>query len=236
MKDRIVEICHHSFRQSSFKKLFGILLKNSYPPKLLNKLLFSTYSSLNLPNANEIPDGPAVTKKSYRKFPCIVGLSHQISKIFTSPDIQIANYNLLKVGSFYSHLKDKTPTNMKCDVIYHIGCLDCNLIYLGQTTQRLKRRITQHISDSKVKPKFCALATHVKQTGHRMDFEGVQIIETEPIYSRRLFLETYHINKFRNSTMNFKTDMNNLCSSYIYLLSLDKFQHKIKYGPAQSDS
>lgn len=51
-----------------------------------------------------------------------------------------------------------------------------------------------------------------------MDFQNSKILEIEPNYKKRLFLEMVHINRNPN-TLNFKNDVENLSSIYSYILN-----------------
>lgn len=211
MKNRIIHISHENFLQLNLKKLFNIFLNNGYPKHILNKLIY---------NSN-IYDGP--TEESniqiiYKKLPFIDGLTHNIISIFKDfPNIKISKYNNFSNKSLFSRVKQKTPLMFSSNLVYELSCMDCPGRYIGQTTQWLKQRITQHKSDCKLRKNTCATVEHHLKTGHQFDFINVKILEQESNYKNRLFLEMCHINKNKNS-INSKLDTNNLSNIYCNIL------------------
>ncbi|XP_046737556.1 uncharacterized protein LOC124406248 [Diprion similis] len=64
--------------------------------------------------------------------------------------------------------------------VYRMECKDCHKIYIGQSSQNLKNRISGH--RSKIKNHdfdSCALASHSLDSGHNFDFENTTVIATE---------------------------------------------------------
>ena len=50
------------------------------------------------------------------------------------------------------------------DTIYAAECMKHNLIYVGQSSQKLSGRFNGHLSDVKVKPKACELSQHFHES------------------------------------------------------------------------
>ncbi|KAI4476868.1 hypothetical protein M0804_013195 [Polistes exclamans] len=78
-------------------------------------------------------------------------------------------YNLTKIKSIYTKLKDKVDKFEKSNLVYKIPC-ECEKSYIGQTKQKLKKRLDQHKNDCKPinisKTNTTALAEHHFKTGH----------------------------------------------------------------------
>jgi hypothetical protein len=214
LKTRIKKISHPSFVQKNLLKLEKILINNSYPPFLLKKLLFNCVPNTNM-NIADNPTEP--TKPIYVKLPHIDNLTPKLKNVFKNSNFLFALYNLKTINHVFSKLKDPIPIPLSSNVIYKIPCLNCPSCYIGQTKQLLKNRISQHKSDSKLPNKTCALAHHVRDNKHIMDFNNTTILDREDILQKRLFLEMVHINKNENS-MNFRSDINNLSIIYTFLL------------------
>ena len=104
-------------------------------------------------------------------------------------------------------------------MVYSVPCSDCELKYIGQTSQQLKQRLTQHKSDISQINKNCALAIHCRTLKHTMQFDNAKILEQETRTNKRSFLEMIHIQKNNSFTMNSKTDIGNLSSIYSFLIS-----------------
>ena len=105
-------------------------------------------------------------------------------------------------------------------MVYSVPCSDCELRYIGQTSQQLKQRLTQHKSDINKINKNCALAIPCRTLKHTMQFDNAKILEQETRTNKRSFLEMIHIQKNNSFTMNSKTDIGNLSSIYSFLISL----------------
>lgn len=213
MKNRIEKLCNPKFREKNFKNLYELFLKNNFPKYLMKKLIYSTKYTKNpkkQDQRNEI---------TYKKITYIHCITPRIVKLFQPFNIKIASYGKNCINKFYSNMKDKTDIMMKSNVVYRIECADCRKCYVGQTSQRLKNRLTQHSSDIKVKPNSCALTQHASQFNHKFSFNEVKILAQDNNNKRRLFLEMFHIQK-SNNCVNFKKDTSNLNIIYNYLFKI----------------
>lgn len=247
LKNRIEKVCHPSLRSGNLKKLYNILIDNSYPKPLLNKLLFSNPSvppiidnnvAITNPPVNLISDTTNIpTPLTYRSLPNVNNLTNQVSKLFKSEHntIKIAKKSVFTVGSFFTRLKDKTALLTKNNVVYRIPCNDCEKIYIGQTKRTLQQRITSHKSDTNRKITNCALAEHSINNNHSPNYDSISVLHSERILNKRLFLEMVEINDEPNS-MNKKTDINNLSTIYTYLLKLNKDLHNKNNNNTSSES
>ena len=69
-------------------------------------------------------------------------------------------------------------------LIYSFACNDCAGVYIGQTEQKLKNRIKQHISDRNsktLKVNSTAAYQHSKNLNHTFDFVNTRILTKEKI-------------------------------------------------------
>lgn len=215
MKNRIIHISDPKFLQDNLKTLRNIFANNGYPKKILNKLIYNS-------NFFDGPtDGSYPENITYKKLPYINKLTNQVVNHFKSYNhIRIAKYNTITLKTIYTNTKDKTPNLLKHNVVYKIPCKNCNGCYIGQTSQLLKHRITQHRSDCRIGKVSCALATHSIQLGHVFDYDGIKVLTTENDYRKRLFLEMAYINKYKNC-INFKTDTDQLNIIYTNILNFN---------------
>ncbi|XP_045483075.1 uncharacterized protein LOC123688550 isoform X2 [Harmonia axyridis] len=198
---RIKKICHPDFLHNSEEKLLKIFENNGYPRMFLNRCRHSLTSD----QVDEVPQirtstlvEPA-THDKYVSLPLIPPLT----------------------GVLFSQTKDRIHTMSRSDVVYRIPCENCESVYVGQTSQCLKRRISIHKSDASLRPDRCALASHSSSLDHHFKFDEVEILCTNSNYNKRSFLEMCFINENENN-INKKTDLKNLSVVYSYLLSLDR--------------
>ena len=111
--------------------------------------------------------------------------------------------------------KDPTENTRKTGVVYNIKCRDCDKEYIGETGRTLGKRVEEHR-----KLTSSAVHEHMSTTGHRIDWNKVKVIDSEPVEHRRKTKEAIHI-KQRRPTLNRDagTDLPPIFSS---LLSCDQ--------------
>lgn len=211
LKHRILNITHPHFVNEDLTILKNILQKNSYPTALINKILFSTSTDKPI---NPRKDNVDV---KYKTIAYIPQLSNKIKNLFHSKDIHIAYKTTNTVSQFFTRLKDRTKKLNNNNVVYLLQCLTCGVFYVGQTKQRLQQRLTQHSSDVRNKPNFCALSKHIFETGHQIDFKQASILFYESDLRRRQTLETIAINKI-TPNCNSKSYASSFSKLYISLL------------------
>lgn len=107
----------------------------------------------------------------------------------------------------------------KSNVVYSIPCINCNKCYIGITKNKLNKRTKQHIYDCKsFKKESTALSKHHFDTGHNFAFDRVKILANEVNYKKRTILEMLYINRFKEKTVNFRTDTSHLSNIYSHLI------------------
>lgn len=223
MKNRVLRLSHPTFKLNNLKKLYDIMIKNSFPSSMLNKLLYSTpvIDSLAEHRRADVVQQPP-TDLHYRSLPYIDQLSQKlISTLSIVPGLKIALKNCKRVRNLYTPLKDKTPVSQQSGVVYMVPCSNCNLSYIGQTGRSLHARLISHKSDVRTNKTSCQLSIHVNQLGHLADFDNVKILDRENNTKKRTFLEMVRISQ-SEETMNSRKDIEGLSSVYTYLLHLDK--------------
>ena len=99
------------------------------------------------------------------------------------------------------------------NVVYKIDCHNCSATYIGQTSQLLKTRTSQHKNNVRNLDKKSALANHVLDTGHTIDFTNIKILDVEPREKIRKFSEMLNIHSHKN-TLNRTDDTQLLKNTY----------------------
>lgn len=220
LKHRSLKLSSPQFHEKNISYIRTILLKNNYPQSLINKILFQNHNPV-VHNHNENQ-----TKK-YFKIPYINSLSERIKRTIQNKldnvTIALKSENTLK-KRFFTKLKSKDNTDYLSNVVYKIPCNSCSSCYVGQTGRYLKQRLREHANDCKnflTKRNPTALVEHKINTGHNFNFEKTTVIATESNYKKRLLQEMVSIKK-ENKTVNKRTDIDNLSSSYYNLIDRDK--------------
>lgn len=232
LKDRIRKIAHPTLYKGALARLKNILLKNGYPNKFLNKLLYNTRyharNDVHTDTTDPRQQGSTTPTQEdeeqvphYAVLPHINSLTSNIMAILKQAgNVRFAKYNLVTNKRIYSNLKDRVPTEIRSDVVYEIPCMSCSKKYIGQSSTMLKKRLALHRSDIRLRPGRCTLAQHVKTNNHEMDFNNTKILTQEKNYNKRTFLEMCYINECEDP-INAKTDMENLSIIYSSLLLED---------------
>lgn len=146
------------------------------------------------------PFSPLISTTSrYGIFPSF----HQVTD---TVDIALKSNHCYK--QIKSVTKDQPPLTDQTNLIYNIPCTACELSYVGQTSQYLKKRIDQH----KICTRRTAVFIHKEERGHTLDFDKVEVLQREPHKRKREFLEMLHINN--KNTINIKTDITGINSTY----------------------
>ena len=114
---------------------------------------------------------------------------------------------------------DPIPKRKKSCIVYKINCKDCKMSYTGQSSRALDKRIAEHMADCKYNRDRSALVMHMKNTGHKFnfDFNNIRILDEESSYFKRLVSEMIFISKFNSvnriqDTQNLKAVFKNFIS------------------------
>ena len=125
------------------------LIKNAYPPFLIDKVIKIYLNYKFSSNQNRLKDTSDVY---YFKLPYIVNLSRDIknklsklSKEFCKENVNIKLvFTLFKIKFFFLN-KDPIPDDLKSFLVYEFTCASCSSGYIGETCRHFKTRIEEHI-------------------------------------------------------------------------------------------
>ncbi|KAI4476763.1 hypothetical protein M0804_013307 [Polistes exclamans] len=88
----------------------------------------------------------------------------------------------IKINSIFTKLKDKVDKLEQSNLVYKLHCV-WDKCYIGQTKQKLKKRLEQHTNDCKStnaqKSNITALAEHHFIRGHKFKFDETDILDKE---------------------------------------------------------
>ena len=164
-----------------------VLSANHYPRKFIDR----AYRAHPRPK----PSDDSSFKKTVL-IPYIGGLSEAIQRFLAEVDIRVVFRPLSTLRQQLVHPKNDTPTTKKSNVVYSIPCTTCPAVYIGQTSRTFNTRINEHKAAVKhARTEVSAVAEHVWQEKHQMDFQKTCILAHEPNLHQRCFLESWHIQK-----------------------------------------
>ena len=130
------------------------LIKNAYPPFLIDKVIKKYLDFKLSTNQNQLKD---TSDFHAFKLPYIGNRSHHIKnkllklcKEFCKENFNIELvFNSFKIKNYFSY-KDPIPDDLKSFLVYKFTCANCSSSYFGETCRHFKIRIEEYIkSDNK---------------------------------------------------------------------------------------
>lgn len=216
LRNRVNKLSNSEFHNTNLKKLYNIFIDNSYPPTLINKILYNNETTQRQQNLNV--DNNLNIQITYKSLSYINKVTPILKNILQNDNIRISEKATLKLNNLFTNIKEKTQILNTKNTIYKIPC-SCERNYIGMSAQALRKRITQHRSNISIRPEACALAKHCFMTSHTPKFADVQILAKETSLYRRTILEMLFIAQ-ENNPINYKLDIKSLNMAYAHLLTL----------------
>jgi len=107
------------------------------------------------------------------------------------------------------------------NVVYKIKCCDCDASYVGQTGRQMKTRISEHKNHiNRNTPAHSVITDHRLHRGHNFDWGGVEVLDVERNYNKRLVSEMINI-KCQKNGLNLQTDIESLDHAYFACFNCD---------------
>ena len=187
------------------KQILHTLTLNGFPRK---------FSCLAL---KEKPRRPTKFFNSSTSLPYIHGTTDKIQRVLNDVGVRVAMKPFAAIGKSLPSHKDPLYVNEITGIIYQVPCHDCFFVYIDQTKRGLKSRLSEHKRAIKYqRPEKSALCEHSITLDYLIDWSEATILSTEKDYTKRLFAESWLINK--SSNVNNRNDGNTLPSVYKKLL------------------
>ena len=135
-------------------------------------------------------------------------------------------------NSVRNHLTNKTSytDGGKCNTKYTIYAAECtkhNLLYIGQSSQKLNCRFNSHRSDARVKRKACELTQHFSQSKNcKIDNDlRVHILQNnleDSSFERMEYFEDHWITRLdTNAPDGMNTKLNDFAKTFYQLFNID---------------
>ena len=135
--------------------------------------------------------------------PYVRGVAERICKVLTNFNVRVHFKPLCKLSSFFNIPKDPVSLELTRGVVYQLKCRDCDIVYVGQTKNSLKTRVSQHRAASRLlQPEKSAIAEHSIDSDHRIDWENPVILTRQAEWRKRLFLEAWWTERHRDVAVN----------------------------------
>ena len=131
------------------EKIKSNLIKNVYPPFLINKVIKKHLNYKFSRNQSQLKDTSDVY---YFELPYIGNLSHHIKKELSKlcKEFWKENFNIrlfftsFKIKNYFSY-KEPITDDLKSFLVYKFTCASCSSSYIGKTWRHFKTRIEEHI-------------------------------------------------------------------------------------------
>ena len=79
--------------------------------------------------------------------PYVQGVSESIERSFRKHKVAVSVKPHRTLRSMLVHPKDNTKETEKCEVVYKIGCLNCEDVDIGETGRKFDIRLKEHLKD-----------------------------------------------------------------------------------------
>lgn len=207
---RIIGLSHKSYRHEMIQVGRKILIENCYPHKFVEKIFRQVIGNVNRNVSQKVPQKEIKLEKAI-PLPYVPFLSENISSILKLFGYQVVDCRYNTLEFLMSRLKAKTPVLQESGLVYKIPCSNCDVSYIGQTKQLLRKRVSQHRNDG---GELTALKHHQRELGHQFNFNQVEILCREGKLFPRLVREMIEILKHGESVCNSRADVSGLSALY----------------------
>ena len=180
---RALNIVSPEFMDEEIKNIYNIGFKHKYNKYFLDNCFSKSKQTFYNKNSK--------TKQNYNK---ILVLPYNES--FKEIPRLCSKLNISVVFNYRNKIKDLLIKNAPLDnqgVIYKINCISCDKFYVGSTGRILNDRIKEHSKAIQYKQQNSAIFNHYLDTGHRFNFNNVEILKKCPFYKKRNIIESFYI-------------------------------------------
>jgi len=227
--DRATLLSHPKFHQKNIELCIKILRDNGYPltmifdtiQKRIKKLIRLKLTNERKKLMTSDLNGKIKSDEGEQRFfviPYVRNISEITASLFNKSNFTVGFRILNKMDKIVRVQKDQIEYTQKRNVVYRIGCNNCEVTYTGQTKRQLKTRIKEHCNNRKLDCiKHSVITEHMLKYSHEFDWSNVKILDTESNYNKRLVSEMLHI-KEQVKGINSQKDTEYLNDSYYELL------------------
>ena len=119
----------------------------------------------------------------FRPLPYYPGLSEKLAGVLKKVGKEVSLRPQRKLGGLLVRKRPQEP--LVLGSVYKVVCSDCNWKYVGETGRTLKERMAEHRRAVRECKETSEIASHVVESGHRMDWNGASVLEREVEYFKR---------------------------------------------------
>lgn len=114
--------------------------------------------------------------RQYTKIPYVGDISLQIGRIIERSTGKLVSFSTISnLGKTFINCKDRVENSRRSGV-YQLDCIDCNVVYIGQTGRNFKERMNEHRRAVGNENCNSAFSEHLHTSGHTSDFSNFKIL------------------------------------------------------------
>ena len=103
---------------------------------------------------------------------------------------------------FLPKLKGKDENKNRKNLIYSIPCVDCDKVYIGETSRMKETRMNEHKAKVKSLSSDSKIVEHILEHKHNFDFSNASTIALETDWRKRVIKESIMTQKTLGRAIN----------------------------------
>ena len=177
-----------------------VLKENGYQESIINKIFRRITNNHSLPQSQQLTQATGIQQKEIRmsiNLPYVEGTSEKLQRILRSHKTRSTFCTKMTLRKLLCKPKDQVATEDKNNIVYEIGCSNCQAVYFGESKQSLKSRSDEH--KRSVTNRDCVkneIAKHCWEADHNFNWDQKKVIDRESRLIPRKIKETIH--SFKN--------------------------------------
>jgi hypothetical protein len=146
-------------------------------------------------------------KKKWYGIESAGGMTEKIRRIMKIEGIRTYKKGSRKILDIVKSKKNRKCIDQQKGVVYQVPCRECDKVYIGETKKRINDRLKQHKDDVRLRRENNAIFKHVKDTDHKVNWEGAKVIEQESRMIIRKWKEARRIREVAGKAMNWNSGL-----------------------------
>jgi hypothetical protein len=103
---------------------------------------------------------------------------------------------------FLPKLKEKDENRKNKNLVYSIPCMDCDKVYIGETSRMKDTRMNEHKAKIKSLSSDSKLVEHILEHNHKFDFSNTLTLALETDWRKRVIKESILTHKTLGKSIN----------------------------------
>lgn len=206
---KILDLADVQFREKNFTLLEQTLLKNGYPPNFIQENMIREITPQTY--------GPVSEPPKFISLPFDNVIFGRVRSLLQPYNVRVVGKAQCPLDNIlFSNLKDRVDKKWRSDLVYEVTC-ECQATYVGKTHQHVQKRFEQHLKGDE---EHSSLSAHLRETGHKVTFDDLKILCTDPSPKVLSVKEAIHIKK-KSTRLNTQWESRRVSDAYNMVLGLN---------------